>query len=286
MKKILITGATGFVGSHFINKYSETYEFFPLIRRESKVERISNHVRLQNIIFFDEKKIINDLKRNPCDILIHLASLSKIEEQFEDVASILKSNCLFGSQIFDAFLRTGGKKILNIGSWWQYYPSDCLYTLTKQFTEQLLVHYANQYKMNYLNLRLFDNYGRGDWRPKIFNRIIHAADTRESLNATKGQQLINLTHVEDVCRGLHCAIEWIEKESVVNQTYALANPEMCHLKEVVQLFIKLHNLDVQINWGAREYSCRDHFSMPKEAMARVPGWEPQWKLREGLATLL
>ena len=285
MVNVLITGSTGFIGSRFVEKYSKKYTFFPVVREKSKIEKILKFIPHKNIIFFDEKSALDDFKKNPCDILIHLASNATIDVHFEDIEPLIESNVIYASQVFDAFARAGGKKILNVGTWWQYYPTNCLYTATKQFCENLLVYYSTQYEISHLTLRLFDTYGPNDPRPKIFNLILDAAKNEKGLDLTGGMQLVNLTHVDDICEGFSRAIELFEKKTAVDKSYALKHPETWILRKAIELFVELHGLDVNLNWGKRRYSPRDCFEIPPETIL-MPDWSPQWTVRDGLASII
>ena len=284
MDNILITGASGFVGSHFVKKFFKKYNFFPIVRKKTNCENILKFVPSENIIIFDEKSILDKLREYPCDILIHLATNSKMDIQFEDVKTILEENVLFSCQMFDAFVRTGGKKILNIGTWWQYYPTNSLYTATKQSCEHFVEYYATQHDVKYLTIKLFDTYGASDPRPKIFNLILDAAKKRKSLDTTKGDQLINLTHVDDICIGLSQAIDLFQEGTAINKSYFLKHPETWRLKEAIEIFIKIHKIQVDINWGKRQYSPRDYFGIP-DNIPILPSWNPRLTLREGLARI-
>ena len=77
-KKILISGANGFIGSHFIKKKNKKYDFYGLINKNKKKIKGVKYIKIKNFYKKINKKI---------DIIIHLAQ-SKNYKKFPNKTKI------------------------------------------------------------------------------------------------------------------------------------------------------------------------------------------------------
>ena len=285
MKSILMTGATGFIGCHFIKRCYKDFNIFPLVRHSSDVSTINRYIPQDNVIIFNEETITEELEDRKLDILIHLASSADFDHNFKKIEILIKSNILFPCQVVEAFILSGGKNVLNIGTYWQHmnnkkYSPNSMYAASKQAFEDLMDFYTHLRGIKCITLTLFDVYGPNDKRDKIFDLIFNASRKKKTLDITKGEQLINLTHIDDVCSGFLKAISVFDEERTGHQKYFLKNPRTIQLKEAIDLFIKVHNLDVKLNWGRRLYSSRDFFQLP-DCFPVLPSWSPSISLEDG-----
>lgn len=84
-KKVLITGASGFVGGHLVeNAFSEGYEVHAAVRRSSKVEHIQPFVdKLVYPNFDDKNDLIEIFEKEAYDYIIHGAALTKAKSEEE-----------------------------------------------------------------------------------------------------------------------------------------------------------------------------------------------------------
>lgn len=204
MDKILITGATGYIGKVFLNKYNKSFQFYPVVRAQSNTQPLNRIVASDNLINA-ENDLSGQIARIKPKFLIHLASFAKYQHTSDDISPIINSNILFPLQILEAFATSGGQKILNIGSYWQHvnnskYMPNSLYAASKQSFEDLIDYYISERNLACLTLKLFDTYGPNDPRKKIFNLVYESAKRGEALGLTGGKQILNLTHIDDVWR--------------------------------------------------------------------------------------
>ena len=152
-KRVVVTGATGFVGSHLVNALLEKgYEVFVISRLESdfsslkKIDephifRYSGDI-IQMVSFFRKIQPIG---------VFHLASKFIAEHKTEEVDTLINSNILFSTQLLEAMKEANVKNLINTGTSWQYYNNDdynpvCLYAATKQAFEVLETQQINKHK--------------------------------------------------------------------------------------------------------------------------------------------
>lgn len=278
--KVLITGATGYIGTKLCQRLlAEGWQVDVLIRENSRsltptlVDNATAHV------YDGSTQSVQDAVAAACpDVVFHLASLFIAEHRSEQVTDLINSNLLFGTQLAEACARAGVKRFINTGTSWQHYRSDaydpvCLYAATKQAFEALLEYYVQAYGIKAITLKLFDTYGPDDSRPKIFNLLNKVARSGEFLDMSPGEQLIDLVHIDDVVEAyLVAAQRLLEGKAMLHESYAVSSGQLLPLKELVELYAKVTKKTVNINWGARPYRYREVMS-PWTDFKTLPGWK-------------
>lgn len=263
--RILITGATGFIGRHLYESLKEKYELFILTRKPSDSTKINaKHevVFTGNIDF-----LTNYLKNNAIDGIIHLATKYVSEHKNEDIKDIINSNIYLGTAILDAACQAGVKWFINTGTIWQNYNvpdySDeyCpvnLYAASKQAFMTIAKYFTEISPIKFTTIKLCDTYGPNDTRRKIMDLFAHIATTGQSLDMSKGEQLIDIVHVNKVVEAFEKLIEILTySDSLPLKEYVVSSRCPITLKELAKEYEVKNNVKLNINWGARPYRQRE-----------------------------
>lgn len=294
-KKIIITGASGFLGLNLTKKLlSLDYEIHSLNRRD--VDSLTNLEKngLKNYLINVNKyeDLIKKIKDIDPDLIIHLASYVRTDHEVEDISSMIDSNIKLGIYLLEAIKYSDSKKFINTGTFWQnlidHEPNPVnLYASTKQSFEDTLKFYVNSYSINALTLRLFDNYGPNDNRNKLFKQLINAHINNSEINTTMGEQEINLVYIDDVVNAYIVAIENIfSKTFKGHQIYKICAKENIILKDLINLFYELSGRKFIVNHGKKPYRKREIFNIPDIRIEILPNWEQKISLNEGISKLL
>lgn len=285
----LITGATGFVGSHLTKQLvSQGWQVYILTRKESRLPRMLEGIQLVNLVHDGStQSIIDCVSRAKPSVVFHLASLFISEHAAEDIASLIQSNILFSTQLLEAMRASGVQKIINTGTSWQHFNNEeynpvCLYAATKEAFDAILEFYIQAYTIKVVTLKLFDTYGPEDQRQKLFSLLNKAAKNSETLDMSGGEQLIDLVHVDDVVAAYIAAAEYLTVGKIIRyEKYAVSSGCALSLKELVELYIQVTGKRISVNWGARLYRSRE-VMRPWTNGFSLPGWRPSIELSEGL----
>lgn len=290
MKKIILTGGTGFIGSHLVEKLLKLgFELVLIIRKNSK--KIEKRLDVTWIEYDGTYKSLEEKSLKDVDLIIHLATFFKSNHDNATIKDLVNSNVLFGTHLLELATNIGCRKIINTSSYAQsiddseYNPQN-LYTATKKAYEDILEFYTQAYEMQAISLVLFDTYGPNDTRMKFINLLIDAVKEKHEFKMSFGEQQICYVHVNDVVEGFVRTIELIKDcNKVGHRKYSIYTDEVLRLKELVQLVLQINESNIEVDYGYYPYRKREimYFSPRYELL---PGFKPKISIFEGVKGLL
>ena len=244
MKKIIITGGAGFIGSNLI----ETILKKNLAKKIYVIDNYSsgskkNHIKNRIIQYInnDTKNIfeIRQLKKVNIDFIFHLAEFSRIVQSFEFFDSCWESNIQGTKKIIEFALHKKAKLIYSassskFGNENNQYLSP--YAWTKAKNVELIKCYKEWYGLNYVICYFYNVYGPRQIKNHYMSAVIGIFENQylnnESLTVVSpGNQKRDFTHVYDIVEG------FIEAGfNRVNQEYQLASGKLLSLLQVAKMF--------------------------------------------------
>ncbi len=261
-KKILVTGAHGFLGGYLVKNLLE--------KRGVSRENLSLPSDLDFRKLEDCQKAVKDI-----DIVIHLAAkVGGIGLNKEKPGELFYDNAIMGIQLMESARLAGVEKVVAIGTvccypkftevpfkeedLWNGYPEEtnAPYGLAKKM---LLVQgqaYRDQYGFNSIFLLPLNLYGPNDnYDPKsshvisaIIRKIYEAK--RDGLSYIDvwgtGEATRGFLYVEDAAEGILLATEAYDKGDPVN----LGSDMEISIKDLVKLICKLMNFQGEIRWDS------------------------------------
>jgi nucleoside-diphosphate-sugar epimerase len=286
-RRALITGATGFVGGHLL-RHLETagWEVAVLSRTAGK-----EATRIRTFPYAGHTtEVVGAVDSFRPVAIFHLASLFVEQHTVDQVEPLILSNVLLGTQILEAMRATGVKYLVNAGTSWQNSMGDCyspvnLYAATKQAFEDLLLYYVENEGIRAVTLKLFDSYGPGDTRRKFLSLLLECCRSGRQLAISGGEQVIDLAHVDDICRAFLRAAELAaDLFHAPNATYAVSGGQRRSLRAVAETFERAVGRSLPISWGVRAYRARE--IMVPWTGPSVPGWQRSISLERGIRALI
>jgi nucleoside-diphosphate-sugar epimerase len=292
----LVTGITGFIGSNLVRRLvKESWKVHAIVRMNSDLSDLADIKESCHIHRYDGtvEGMLGIFKTSKPHIVFHLASLFLAEHQPNQVSALIQSNVLFSAQLVEGMVQTGCKRLINAGTSWQHYHTSeylpvNLYAATKQAFEDILAYYQDAQGLSCITLKLFDTYGPSDKRKKLINLIIEAATSNAVLGMSPGEQVIDISHIDDVVdsfiEGANFLINASEK---VVRTFFISG-ERLTVKELVGEVEASTGKQINATFGARPYRNREVMKLP-EVAGLTPPWEKgmkKSKLRDELFKLL
>lgn len=291
---VLITGATGYIGSNLARRLlNEKKKVDIIIRPSSQLSLINDIKDKINIHIHDgtAKGMMKIIEKAKPEVVFHLASKFTVKHKESDINPLINSNILFGTQLVEAMSRNKIKYLINTGTAWQHYKNDeynpvCLYAATKQAFENILKYYTEAEELLVITLKLFDTYGPNDPRPKIMNLLKRIGKSKEELVMSPGEQYIDLVYIDDIVEAFLRAANIIKnRPNITQESYAVSSSNPIKLKNLVGIFEKVSGKKLNIKWGERPY--RDREVMVTWDKGKVlDGWKPRISIEDGISKII
>ena len=290
----IITGATGYIGSHVL-KYllSKGWNIHIIADPRFGYDNIQDV--LSQIDVFEYTGDINALclyfQQIQADVVFHLAAAVITNYKPEQVPILIQSNIQFGAEVLEAMKSSDTRLIVSTGSYWQNYNNDNynpvdLYAATKEAFEKIVQLYVDAFGFRHINLRLFDVYGEDDKRPKLWNTLRNIAGTDRHIAVSSGEQLLDLIHISDVCSAYEAAfMTLIAHPTLFNETYGVRTGKMCSLREAIKKLEIALGKTINVDFGSKPYKEREVMK-PCQVYKYLTNWTPEVSLEEGFLRFL
>ena len=253
-KRVLISGATGFIGSEITKRLIEINSQVSVITRTRPANQSVNWISAGDSHAFPSQEIADF---NP-EVVIHLATRFQSSHSPSDIKGLIQSNIEFGTNLLES-AKEAGAVFVNINSAWQHFESQqyspvSLYAATKQAFADIAQYYGET-GLDLRNLTLYDTYGPTDKRNKLVRQLLNAACKNERLDMGPGDQLINLLFVSDVVAAI-LRIAELPRAPII-QNYVVRAENSISIRELVTEIEKVTKNKLNVNWGARQARPRE-----------------------------
>jgi UDP-glucose 4-epimerase len=298
MKKILVTGGSGFIGSHLVNlllkknykvaittKYNSIFENIRLSNVWNKIHIIECDLRN-----FNSVDLIN--KYNP-DTIFHLAAYNDVGGSFSNFNESLQSNLIATSNLlegvrkFSQFIYISTSEVYGFQKHVPFEESMrpepiSPYSIGKYAGEL----YANMF-MKFYNrpikiIRPFNAFGPWQSVKAIIPELILNSLDNKDLNLTTGKQTREFNYVKNIVDAFYCCAK---SNKTFNQIINVGVNKEISMLDLANLIVKLSQSKSKINVGNKKPRPTDIVRMKSsnKKISKLNIWEPSYSFVEGLS---
>ncbi len=214
------------------------------------------------------------------DLIVNLANFYSPLENAKNTQEMQQAILGLTSTIIK-HVQKHGTPVISASTYFQYAPENMRpwskYAEFKHRAQQEMVDCCTKEQTHFTDFVLFDNYG-GRLRGKFIDRIIESLISGESIEATQGNQLINLSHIDDLARAF---IEEMNKTLRIKKPelsiYSLKSDYTRTLREVVADIQEAIARRIDVSWGSIPYREKEVFHDWEIGLSNPPEWCPTIK---------
>ena len=195
---ILITGGSGFLGSHVADALSDANHNVTIFDiHESPYLRPDQIMLTGDLMDLDQlDQCVQDM-----DVVYHFAGIADIDECKERPVYTARINIMGTVQLLEACRKAGVRRFVFASSAYVYSNLGFFYRSSKQACESFIENYAELYDLKYTCLRYGSLYGpRADERNSIYKLIRQAVKEGKITYQGTGEELREFIHVQDAAQ--------------------------------------------------------------------------------------
>ena len=308
MKKIIVTGGAGFIGSNLV-KYLLKKKYFVInidkLSYSANPYNLKNLNKNKNYVFFkvdinNKKKIIKILNKYKPVGIFNLAAETHVDRSIDEPKNFILSNILGTYNLLEAILSCNKKiKLIHISTDEVYgdvikgrsnedhpYNPSSPYSASKASSDHLVRSYIRTYKIPAIITNCCNNYGPNQFPEKLIPKLIFNILTNKPLPIYgKGQNSREWMHVHDHCKALLLVL----LKGKIGESYNIGSGiNLKNIDIAKKLLIIRKNKSSNINKKVKIKFVKDRpghdirYALNNNKIKRQLGWKTKISVHEGL----
>jgi len=256
MANIVISGARGFLASKLIPLLLDNNH--NILCFTSGKAKYKNEQTF-NLPLVSESELKDKAANFKPDIFLNLQVSFYFNHDENTSQEMVEANIFQPLRVLDILVESGLKHLITAtsfteyGDFHEYHPVN-LFAATKSSFKTLAKYYHFMKKVSLTDVVIYDTYGEGDIRKKILNLFKENIKTNEELQMSAGDQIMDISHIDDVANGFINLIAEVDSENInICQTLCASTGNRFQLKGLAKKIEQLSNSKLNIIWGARDH---------------------------------
>lgn len=295
--KVLVTGISGFIGSHLARRLvREGTTVHGLVRKSSSLWRLQDlkdRLELHYADLTESEAVSRIVHRVKPLKVFHLAARVDVSRSWALVDEMVEVNVKGTLNLLRAAAEAGCDCFVNTGTCEEYgdnptpFKEDQApnpvspYSASKAATTTFCRMLHKTMGIPVVTLRPFLTYGPGQESEMLIPSVIRQAIRNEPFGMTEGKQTREFNYVDDIVDGF---VRASVCPQAVGEVINIGCGQEYQIRHVVELVLKLAHCDIKPKFGALSYRPGEtwHFYCDNTKARQLLGWEPKVTLADGL----
>ena len=299
MTRVLVTGASGFIGSNLTHNLIKTNdEVNVLVRKKSNLWRINDilsECSVHTVDLSDFEEVRNLIRKVKPEIVYHCAAFGVYPNQ-KDISKNVQTNVVGTLNLLMSLHENSElERLVNLGSVFEYgYRSNSIketdstqpfdpYSVTKVSQTKLVEYYSHQKKLPGVTLRIFTPYGIFEEPGRLVSDVMVATVKKKPLKIFSRNAKRDFVYIDDVVNAL---IKASSKPGIEGEIFNIGSGNATSVEEIVDLVCKVTKINLDVSWhdeDQREYNKTDTNGIADLQKVRKMDWKPEVSLKDGLS---
>jgi len=306
MKKVLITGGAGFIGSNFIAHIIDKYQEYEVINLDKltycgnleNLRGIENNPRYSFIQGdIADSKIVNSIAKRGIDAIVNFAAETHVDRSIVDPTAFLHTNIHGTCTLLEAVKKYGIKKFVQIstdevygsiekGSFKETNPLNpsSPYSASKAGADLLALSYFKTYNLPVSITRCSNNFGPFQYPEKLIPLFItNILENKKLPVYGDGMNVRDWLYVKDHCEAVDMVLHKGENGQIYNigSSHEKSNLEITHaiIKELSGNTNDIQHVQDRLGHDRR-------YSLNYEKIKNELGWQPKYDFKKALTATI
>ena len=305
MKKVLVTGGSGYIGARLcLHLANQGYLVTPLCYSYVPEDK-SWTSKMDDIAVGDlrDENFLSELAKNRYDVIVHLVSLDHNQSNGSP-SHVSAVNITPVWSLLDVFSKQGLKKFIYFSTAQVYgvlkdetvtelrdTNTQNAYGLTHRVGEVICEHYNRVSSVDCRVVRLSNSYGapifdeNNCWWLVVNDLCRMAYMEKKIVLQSDGSPLRDFIHGWDVCSGVQCIIETSEDHFIYNINSGKTMSILEIAQKIKTVFFVRYGIELPIIAAKRESDVEIKKYLLDNSLVRSIGFEAKWSLEDGINNL-
>jgi len=290
--KILLTGATGFLGSRLLVALLERgHEVVAVKRSSSSTDKIAAVLRNERLHLFDidAQDPATLFERFAVNTIIHTAT--EYGRGATPLYGILDANLILPLRLAELGMQRGVRCFINTDSFFNKGGNSYSNLLNYSLSKKSLLIWLDKLstKLKIINVVLEHMYGPGDSPSKFVESVVRqvAIEKAPHIALTHGHQRRDFVFIDDVVEAYLRLVDYGREQDFRFEAFELGTGQATQVRDFVQWVRELSGSSTELGFGDIPYRADEimHSAADISRLERL-GWAPRITVRDGIRRIL
>ena len=245
-KKVLVTGSSGFIGSHVADVLEKNG--YQVILFDTMPSRYKTETQEE---FIGDILTLGDIEKamEGCDAVYHFAAQADIGASSDMPTRTITANIVGTQNVLEAARKHKVNRFMFASTIYVYSELGSFYRVSKQACEKIIEEYQIQFDLDYTILRYGSLYGpRANKFNGIRDFLIQALKNQKIVRRGDGEEIREYIHAEDAARLSVDALD----EKYKNKHLIITGNQQIKVKELLKMIKEIFRGEIEIEFGREE----------------------------------